>query len=178
MTKRIIIICLFLIYFNIITRSQDVYQNRIDSLLVSIGRSIAKDISESGIKVLDRPWIGFGESFELEVIFDSKHSALLTFFNRPNGFSKHKHSIKKVTPHIKYLMFYNFITDNNELPYKMFESFNYKFLLLERKGETFGDALFGEYRFKAAYDVLTIIDKKIEILKGDSTILKKNNSNW
>ncbi len=72
----------------------------------------------------------------------------------------------------------NYISDHNELPYDIFDSFNYKFLLLQKKGETFGDALFGEYRFKATSAGLTIIDKKIETLKGESAILEKHNSDW
>ncbi len=169
-----LVFLLLLVVFNL--KAQDTYSNKIDSLLVSISKLIINDLSKDSIKVLQRPWIGLGDSFEFKVIFDTKRSVILTYLHRPESFSEIYH--KKRGP-IKYIIFSNYIQDHNELPYDMFDSFSYKFLQVQTKEEALGgDALFGEYRFKATNEGLIIIDKKIEILKGESTILTKHNSDW
>lgn len=170
----IVVFLLLMVAFNL--KAQDPYSDKIDSLLVSMSKLIINDLSKDSIKVLQRPWIGFGDSFEFYIIFDAKRSVILTYLHRNESVSKIFY--KKRHP-IKYIMFMDYVRDHNELPNDMFDFFSYKFLQVQTKGETLGgDALFGEYRFKATNEGLTIIDKKIEILKGESAILEKHNSDW
>lgn len=175
MNKKILSIgfLLLIIIFNL--KGQDAYSDKIDSLLVSMGKLILNDLSKDSIKVLKRPYIGFGDSFEFKVIFDAKRSVILTYLHRPEAI---KEKINKRKYQFKYINFSNYVHDHNELPYDLFDSFSYKFMQVQTKGETFGDAMFGEYKFKAAPEGLTIIDKKIEILTGEKSILEKYNSDW
>lgn len=159
-------------------KAQDTYGRKIDTLLVSIGKLILNDLSNDSIKVLKRPWIGFGDSFELEVVFNAKKSVILTYLNRTEELKEKCHKTK-LKHQFKYKMFMNYIHDHNELPYGTFDSFSYKFLLLQTKGEALGgEALFGEYTFKAGSEGLTIIDKRIGTLKGEKAILEKHGSDW
>lgn len=176
MKTKILSVAFLLLMFVFNVKAQDAYSDKIDSLLVSISKLIFIDLSTDSFKVLQRPYIGFGDSFEFNVIFDTKRSVILTYLHRPESINR---KINKRKHQFKYIIFSNYIHDHNELPYDMFDSFSYKFLQVQTKGETLGgDALFGEYRFKATNEGLTIIDKKIEILKGKSAILGKHNSDW
>jgi hypothetical protein len=170
------IITLFLLVFTLALslKGQDVYNNKIDSMLVSMGKLIYNDLTNEGITVLKRPHIGFGDSFELKVILDSKQSAVITFLSRPESIQN-----KIIKKHkFKYVNFFNYVSKHNELPYDLFDSFSYKFLQVQTKGESYKVALFGQYKFKADSKGLKIIDKKIEILSTEKDVSEKYNSVW
>ena len=176
MKKYVTTISFLLIWFAPDLKAQDAYSDTIDSLLVSMGKIIFNDLTSDSIKIHKRPYIGFGDSFEFKVFFDAKRSVILTYLHRPDSIMMNK--INKRKYQFRYTIFRDYIHDHNELPYDSFDSFGYKFLQVQLKGESFADALFGEYRFKATPKGLSIISKKIEILKGENTILKKHNSDW
>lgn len=177
MKTKVIKISILLLLIIPSSKAQDVYLDKIDSLLKTMGKLILNDLSKDSIKVTERPRIWFGEAFELEVIFDAKRSFIITSLNRPEA-TKKKTSKWHLKRDFYFDMFMDYINEHNELPYNTFDSFTYKFLLAPKKGETFGDALFGDYRFKAKQEGLSIIDKKIVILKGENAILEKHNSVW
>jgi hypothetical protein len=168
-------ICLLMLINIPSLNAQNVFYDKVDSLLISASKLILNDLSKDSIIVLDRPWKGFGESYKFEVIFNDNRSIVLAFYNRPELSDPNK-SIS--THHFKYVMFRNYINENKELPYNKVNCLKYEFLLLQKKGETFGDAMFGEFKFKVAPEGLTIIDKKKEILTGEKSILEKHNSVW
>lgn len=171
------IFLLLLVINNNNIKAQDVYNQTIDSLLVSMSKLILEDITKDSVKVQARPWIGFGDSFELKVAFDSLHSEMLTSLNRPSDLNK-KTSKWKLKRNIKLKTFMDYTYKHKDFPYVMFEYFNYKFLQVKLKDETFGDGMFGEFEFKASPEGLKIINKKIEILTGEKSILEKHNSVW
>jgi hypothetical protein len=175
MKTKIIILFFLLLTLTLNLKGQDVYNNKIDSILVAMGNLIYKDLKTEGIIVLKRPHIGFGDSFELKVILDSKQSAFITFLSRPESI---KNKIIKKRHQFKYKKFFNYVSKYNELPYDLFDSFSYKFLQGQSKGESFEIALFGQYIFKADPKGLRIIDKKIEFLSNEKAVLEKFNSVW
>jgi len=155
--------------------AQNVFNEKIDSLLVSIDELILNDLSKDSTIVSMRPW-GLGESYKFEVIFKDNRSIVLRYLNRPE-FSDPKKPI--VTKHrFKLVVFRSYINDHKELPYSKIDYLRYQFLLLQKKGETFGEAMFGEYKIKATPEGLTIMGKKLEILTGEKSILEKHNSVW
>ena len=120
MIKKVMIIAMLLLAFCINGKSQikDVYNETIDSLLVSMSHLIKDDLSKNSIKVLERSWIGFGESFILEVVFDSKTTSMLTA-NRisevmSEKFQKQKRSLKR---NYKSSAFMHYINEYHALPY-------------------------------------------------------------
>ena len=179
MIKKVMIIAMLLLIFCINGKSQvkDVYNETIDSLLVSMNHLIKDDLSKNSIEVLERSWIEFGESFILEVVFDSKTTSMLTA-NRisevmSEKFQKQKRSLKR---NYKSSAFMHYINEYHVLPYFFFEYFNYRFLLFAKKGESFGYALYGEYQFKATENGLTIKEKQIEILQDKEKVIQKYNA--
>jgi len=70
--KRIIITIFFLLSASTFAHSQDIFNSKIDSLLNRMSELIINDLKNDSIKLTPRPWIGLGDSFELNVIFDSK----------------------------------------------------------------------------------------------------------
>lgn len=175
MKIKIKIICFLLLIVIPNLEAQDNYSTMVDSLLISVKKLLINDLSKDTIIVLERPWKGFGDSYKFEVIFDDNRSIVLTYLNRPELSNP---NISRTKHRFKYVMFRNYINEHKELPYRKFDYLKYKFLLLQKKGETFGDAMFGEYKFKAAPEGLTIIDKRIEIITGEKSILEKHNSVW
>lgn len=175
--KTKVLIILILLSFIHRTSAQDVYLNMIDSLLKTMSKLILNDLSANGIKLSERPWIGFGDSFELDVVFDTKRSETLTSLSRPDSL-KQVHKKRKLTSYIKRTMFLDYVYDHSELPYDQFDYLNYTFLQAQIGEENFGAAIFGIYKFEATKEGLTIIDRNIEILNSKEAIMDKYNSDW
>lgn len=176
--RKIQTIILFILAFNTNAISQDVFNNKIDTLLNSMSKIIMTDLKNDSIKVSQRPWIGLGDSFELTVIFDSKDLFQITSLSRPDSL-RQKPNKWKLRNNNKVKLFMDYIYKNNEFPYNTFECFSFKFLQLIKKECSLSDsAVYGEYLFKISSQELTIIDKKIEILKGFDAIKKKQLSKW
>jgi hypothetical protein len=174
-TFTILLFELIIIVFNV--QSQDVFNNKIDTLLVQISKLIVNDLKNDSTEISSRPWIGFGDSFELKVIFNAKQSWQLTCFHRPDSLWP-KYSKWRLSHFLKRDYFRSYIYENDELPYNMFECFNYKFMQLIIKGDSINDAIYGEYRFSANSKGLTILDKNVKIIKGRQAIVDKQLSKW
>jgi hypothetical protein len=155
-------------------KAQDVFNNKIDTLLVKLSNVILNDLKDDSIIITKRPWIGFGDAFELEVIFDAKHSFQMTSLSRPDSL-RPKYSKWRLASFIKRDMFMHYIYENDEWPNDMFEYFTYKFLQVR---DSSLDAVFGEYRFNVNSKSLRIINKKVEIIQGRESIIKKQLSKW
>ena len=168
----ILVFNLLLIGYN--TKAQDVFNNKIDTLLVNLSKLILNDLKNDSIIISMRPWIGFGDAFELEVIFDAKHSFQMTSLHRPDSL-RPKYSKWRLASFIKRDMFMHYIYENDEWPYDTFEYFTYKFLQVR---DSTRDGVFGEYRFNVNFKGLTIIERKVEILKGIEAIKNKQFSKW
>ena len=177
MRIKVILTSVLLISIVPVLMSQDIYLDEIDSLLVSMGKLIKNDLSQEGIKVHQRPWIGFGDCFELEVVFDEKDSKSLTSLSRPDSLKK-KDSKLNFSLYKKSRSFRDYIYENDELPYELFDYFNYYFLQAQTNGDSFNGAIFGVYRFNASVEGLSIIDNNIEILEEEIIILEKFNTEW
>jgi len=176
--KKIFSISLLLLTLNTFARSQDTFISKIDTLLDRMGMLIVKDLTSDSIKISPRPWIGIGDSYELEVIFDSKDSFQITSLSRPDSL-RQKPNKWKLRNNNKIKLFMDYVYKNNEFPNNTFECFSFKFLqLIENECLHSDSAVYGEYVFKISSQELTIIDKKIEILKGFDAIKKKQLSKW
>jgi hypothetical protein len=172
MVKKIMIIILLLAFqVNLKSQNWDFY-NR-DSLLISIDGLIRDDFLKDSIYVLERSWIGFGESFILEIVFDNKNTCIISTFRISESMKK-----KFEKKSLRLPSFIKYVNKYHTLPYNTFEYFNYRFLLLAKKGELFGDAIYGEYKFKATEKKISIMDKKIEVLQGEDAIIQKYKSNF
>lgn len=163
------------IFFGANIRAQDVYNERIDSLLDSIKCIVLDDLSKDSITILNRPWRGVGESYELRVVFDSLRSEVIRGFNRPVGL-RERTSKWKIRHNLKYLSFMRYTYEHKDFPYGMFDGFRYEFILLRKHGEEYGDALWGIYMFKASPSGLDIQSKSIDFLFGEKAIMDKYNS--
>jgi len=168
----ILVFNLLLIGHNV--KGQDVFNNKIDTLLVNLSKIILNDLKNDSIPISLRPWIGFGDAFELEVIFDAKHSFQMTSLSRPDSL-RPKYSKWRFISVEKSHMFMNYVYENNDWPYGKFEYFTYKFLQVI---DSSMDAVYGEYRFNVSSKGPIFINKKIEILKGKESIIKKQFSKW
>jgi hypothetical protein len=171
-TLTVVVFNLLLIGFN--AKAQDVFNNKIDTLLVNLSKVILNDLKKDSILISMRPWIGFGDAFELEVIFDAKHSFQMTSLHRPDSL-RPKYSKWRLANFIKRDMFMHFIYENDEWPFDMFEYFTYKFIQVR---DSSMDAVFGEYRFNVNSKGILIIEKNIKIFKGRESIIKKQLSKW
>ena len=129
------------------------------------------------MKISQRPWNGFGDSFEFEIIFNAKQFETLTSLRRPDSLEL-VHKKMKLKSYIKLRMFMDYVYDHSELPYDQYDYFKYAFIQALKKGEASGDAIFGIYKFKATKEGLTIIDRNIETLNSKKAILDKYNSDW
>lgn len=167
--------CFILLGANI--RAQDVYNERIDSLLDSIKCIVLDDLSKDCISILNRPWRGVGESYELRVVFDSLRSEVIRGFNRPVELME-RTSKWKIRRNLKHLSFMRYTYEHKDFPYGMFDCFRYEFILLRKHGEEYGDALWGIYMFKSTPNGLVIQSKSIEFLFGEKAVMDKYNSVW
>jgi hypothetical protein len=174
MVKRIMIMIL-LFAFCVDSKSQN--KDYLDSLLVYMDKLIRNDISNDSIYILERQWIGFGEVFILEVVFDAKNIGILTMLRASESMTK-KYYKQPFQVRLRLSPFRRYINEHHTFPYNTFEYFNYRFLLFAKKGESFGDAIYGEYKFKATEKGISIMDKKIEVLQGENAIIQKYNSNF
>ncbi len=175
--KRILITILVLLLVNTYGHSQDILISKIDTLLNRMSELILNDLTEDSIKLTPRPWIGLGDSFELTVMFDSKDSFQITSLSRPDSLRQKLNKLK-LRNYYKSKHFMDYIYDNNEFPYNTFEHFSYKFMQVLDRENLQSDALYGEYLFKISPKELTVIDKKIEIIKGFNAIKSKQFSKW
>ncbi|MGV8826724.1 MAG: hypothetical protein ACWA6U_00260 [Breznakibacter sp.] len=175
--SKIHTIILFILAFNINALSQDVFNNKIDTLLNSMSKIILEDLTKDSINISPRPWIGFGDSFELTVKFDSKDSYQITSLSRPDSL-RQKSNKWKLRNSFKFRLFTNYIYVNNDFPYNTFEYFSYKFMQVLDRSNLQSDAVYGEYIFKVSPKELTVIDKKTEIIKGIEAIKRKQFLKW
>jgi hypothetical protein len=176
--KKIFSTSLLLLTLNTFALSQDIFISKIDTLLDRMGKLIVKDLTNDSIKISPRPWIGIGDSYELEVIFDSKDSFQITSLSRPDSLRQepNKWELRKNN---KIKLFMGYIYKNNEFPYNTLECFSFKFIqVIEKECLPSDAAVYGEYKFKISSQELTIIDKKTEILKDFDAIKKKQLSKW
>ena len=68
--------------------------------------------------------------------------------------------------------------DYNAIPYHIIDIIKYKFLLIYKKGDSFDEAIYGEYIFKEKGGQLLFVDKYIETLLNEKDILTKYNDIW
>ncbi len=137
------------------------------------------DLLNQGINVVERPWIGFGESFVFEVVFEKEKTCMLTIFRCSESIRKkyYKQSNSfNFRIYNRLRTFSRYIDEHHELPYAFFEYFNYRFLLLAKKDDSFKGAVYGEYKFKATKNDISIIDKKIVFLQNEKAIVQKYDS--
>jgi hypothetical protein len=178
MKKIILIIALFVIFVDGKSQNGDFFNKVIDSLLVSISQLIRNDLLNDNIYVLERSWIGFGEIFILEVVFDTKTTYILRIFSVSDTMRKKFYKQGNSFNFYKVRAFGRYINEHYSFPYDSFEYFNYRFLLVPKKEESFRDGIYGEYKFKVTEKDISIIDRKIEILQDENSIMQKYNSNF
>jgi len=181
MMKKIVIGSLvFLCCFNSYSQIKDNYNEMLDSLLISISRLIINDIHKDSILLLKRHLVGIGESYVFEIVFDRKATYILRMLGYSDSMYKKFAKQEKFFDFQRHKMydFRNFIREYRALPHDSFDYFHYRFLIPYKKGESFGNALYGEYKFKAFEKNIFIIDKKIEILQDENAMLQKYLSNF
>ncbi|MEA4936994.1 hypothetical protein SDC9_100987 [bioreactor metagenome] len=174
--RKIILICILLFSVLLNLSSQSRFNRIIDSLENNISQLIANDlIVNYNFVISQRPWwTCLGDSYELKIVFDEECTYTIVS-NKPDD-SKHHKLDKSYT---KFRLFNLHLNNQNELPYNFFKYFKYIFLIGKKEGDLFsGDAIFGEYKFKATPLELIIIDKKIETLTGEDKIIEKYNADW
>ena len=156
----------------------DRYNDFIDSMLITIGQLITNDLSKDSIFVVGRLW-RLGDAFVFEVVFDSKSTFIL---NMLGSNAMIKKTFKQRGPfnlrRWKFDAFRNYIDEHQALPYDSFDHFKYRFLLLAKNEKLLGEAVYGEYKFKATDKDISIMDRKIEILQDENSIRQKYNSNF
>ena len=176
MVKKIGISSLiFILCVNSYPQDRDNCMEMVDSMLILMKQLILTDLSKDSIEIQKRPMKGLGEFYVFEVVFDSKTTYILNIggFNesKQKKYNKQESSfIFRKRYHI--LGFKQYIHEHNELPYNSFEYFSYKFLLFAKTDETYGGALYGEYKFKVTEKNIMISDKKIQILQSENEILQ------
>ena len=174
--RKIILICILLFSVLLNLSSQSRFNSMIDSLENNISQLIVNDLAVNYNFVISQRtwWTCLGDSYEFKIVFDEE-CAYTIVSHKPNGNKRHK--IDK--SHTKFRLFNLHVNNQNELPYNFFNYFKYIFLNGKKEGDMFpGDAIFGEYEFKATPLELIIIDKKIETLTGEDKILEKYNADW
>jgi len=179
MKKKILILIVLSAFFES-SKSQSFYSKTTDSLLALINQIIREDLLKEEIYVeRSWKWIEFGDCFIFEIVFDSKNSGILSMFQASESMKKKYEKQEKFSVlKLRLDAFREYVTVHNTLPYSTFEYFNYRFLLPAKKGESFGDVLYGEYKFKVTDNGVSIMDKKIEILQGEDAIMEKYKSNF
>lgn len=173
--KKIVLFITFFVLTSNCLLCQDIYSEVIDSVLTEIKELIIEDMAKDSIKVYDRnrPWLGV--SYVLEVAFDEKRVSCISHYKRPGIVRAGKWKIKH---RIKENHFIHCVLKNGVIPYSDFEYLRYKFILAPLVKENFADPLYCEYSFKITSDKLTIIDKKVEPLVDEQSIIDKVNSDW
>ncbi|MGI6292653.1 MAG: hypothetical protein ACOXZH_09610 [Bacteroidales bacterium] len=181
--KKVISILAFftLMHFNVYTQTKNILNDMVDSLLISLNEIIINDFQKDCLYVSERSWIGFGESFVFEVVFDSNTSYIFTIQRASNSMQKKYHkqsnlfySLKK---RYKWTIFRDFVEKNEKWPIDLYDHFRYKFLLLPKKGDNFEKTFFGEYNFKVLNNKIIINNKKIKQLDDLKTIEETYNAN-
>ena len=184
MRSKILIVFIMFASLNIYSQDRDIYNEVIDSALVSISRIIEADFVQDSIVIPQNLRIGFGNIFAFKVIFDSKTSYILTLQSVSESLSSEFGKQYRPFNFRKNLNFYRFVDyvqEYEKLPYEIFEPlyYNCKFLLLTYKKDEIdqGVAVYGEYKFSLSEnDILEVVDKKIEILDEEKDINNKYNS--
>jgi len=176
--KRFVIVGFTLLFFfNSYSVGQDNYNKMIDFVLITIGGLISSDLLNDSILIFDNSWKG--ESFVLEVVFDAKSTFIIRmlgsdslrkkFYNQGGLFNLRRW---------KFDEFRKFINEHQTFPYHSFDHFKYRFLLISKNEKLLGEAIYGEYKFKATDKEISIMDRKVETLQGEDAIKQRYNSNF
>ncbi len=184
MRRKIFVVFIMFASLNIYSQDRDVYNELIDSALVSMGRIIETDLVQDSIVIPPNSSIGLGHAFVFQVIFDSKTSWLLTLQNATE--SLHSKFGKQYRPfnvrkNLNYYLFMDYVREHEKFPCEIFERlyYDYRFFLITSKKDAVDQviAVHGEYKFIISEDdVFEVVDKKIEIWKGEEEIISKYNS--
>lgn len=174
--KRFVYVLIIFSFSKIYAQNGNNFNNVVDSTLVSISQLIKEDLAKKNITVLERRWIVIGEAHILEATCDNKTPYILSLLGvskvKEQAFYKQNRPLRK-----KYIgrTIKGYTMQYGKLPDDIIEYLNFKFLLFAISKETFGDALYGEYKFKSLNGNLKIIDSRIEILNGEAEIIDKYN---
>lgn len=195
MIKRILIVSCLIFFFSLrcYAQKQSAFEDMRDSLLISMKQLILDDLSKDSIPISDRKsWdIGLGESFVFEVVFyDEKTSYIIMMLNATDSLNKifsNQFKRRKLKKNMMMNAFRKSVNEYHELPYDLLDHFNYRFLILLSKEEKLqnkdsanklddADALYGEYKIKVDKEGCIIMDRMIEILKGEDVVKQKYRS--
>lgn len=186
MKKILIVFTILFTSLNLYSENRDIYNEVIDSTLVSISRIIEKDLMQDNIVIPLNPWIGIGGTFILEVIFDIKNSYILALQGASESLNDKyykQHKPFNVRKNLNFYRFRDYILEYSKLPYEIFEHlyYTYRFFLLTCIDDEMHQeiAVYGEYKFSLfENDVIEVVDKKIEILNEEDEIINKYKSSF
>jgi len=184
--KKTLIALFIMVYFtNVLGTDNELYNKKMDSLLVVLGEKIEINLSCDGYKLPKRTFRDVtivGWNFVLEVSFIPKSSYILLYDNvsetMMRKFLNQNKSIK-LRKHAYFSAFRNYIQEFEKLPFEIVDYISYKFITPYDDSPS-DYVIYGEYKFKVIdeNEEFEISEKKIEILKGKDEILNKYHSEF